>query len=141
MPRTQKIRLPFEPSTPNMVRTKLAGYLTVNRAPSNVIDNALIVVSEMIANAVSHGVPTDDGMLEISWNLKPELLELCVSDSGQAKSMTPIAFDDDSLSGRGLSIIKKVADRWWVDSTEGTSVHAELSLSPSVHAELSLSID
>ena len=128
MPRTQKIRLPFEPSTPNMVRTKLAGYLTVNRAPSNVIDNALIVVSEMIANAVSHGVPTDDGMLEISWNLKPELLELC-------------AFDDDSLSGRGLSIIKKVADRWWVDSTEGTSVHAELSLSPSVHAELSLSTD
>src|SRR5665648_4166 len=129
MAKSQTIRLPFESSTPSMARTKLAGFLTVNQAPSSLIDDALIVVSEMIANAVSHGVPTDDGMLEISWSLKHEILELCVSDGGEATTLTPIEFDEDSLGGRGLSIINKVADRWWVDSTEGTSVHAELILS------------
>ena len=52
------ISLPFASSTPSIARTKLAGFLTINRAPAAVIDDALIVISEMIANAVSHGVPT-----------------------------------------------------------------------------------
>lgn len=126
---SQSIRLPFAPSTPSMARTKLAAFLTINRAPASLIDDALIVVSEMIANAVSHGVPSADNMMDISWNLKREVLELCVSDGGDVPTLTPIEFDEDSLGGRGLSIINTVADRWWVDATEGTSVHAELTLS------------
>ena len=42
-------------------------------------------------------------------------------------SLEPIDFDEDSLSGRGLSIINRVADRWWVDMDKGTRVSAELS--------------
>lgn len=122
------IRLPFEMSTPSIARTKLAGFLTVNRAPSSVIDDALIVISEMIANAVSHGLPTDDGTIEISWTLNGDLLELSVYDAGKGGSLKPIDFDDDSLSGRGLSIINRVADRWWVDMSKGTRVNAELEL-------------
>jgi len=32
-------------------------------------------------------------------------------------------------TGRGLSIINRVADRWWVDMSEGTRVNAELIMS------------
>lgn len=129
MPVTQSVRLPFSLSTPSMARTRLAGFLTVNRAPSTLIDDALIVVSEMIANAVSHGVPTDDGMIDISWELSREVLLLSVSDGGEGATLTPVEFDEDSLGGRGLSIINKVADRWWVEETDGTCVHAELTRS------------
>lgn len=122
------IRLPFAMSTPSIARTKLAGFLTVNRAPASVIDDALIVISEMIANAVSHGLPTEDGMVEISWTLNGDLLELSVYDGGEGGSLKPIDFDEDSLSGRGLSIINRVADRWWVDMSRGTRVNAELEL-------------
>jgi len=125
------IRLPFEPSTPSMARTKLAAFLTVNRIPSEVIDDALIVISEMIANAVSHGVPTSDGTIEISWSLGGDLLELSVYDAGVGASLKPIDFDEDSLSGRGLSIINRVADRWWVDVSQGTRVNAALATAPS----------
>jgi anti-sigma regulatory factor (Ser/Thr protein kinase) len=111
-----------------MARTKLAGFLTVNRAPAEIIDDALIVISEMIANAVSHGVPTADGTVEISWTINGDLLELSVFDAGQSGSLKPIDFDEDSLSGRGLSIINRVADRWWVDMSQGTRVNAELEL-------------
>jgi len=124
------IRLPFEPSTPSMARTKLAAFLTVNRVASPVIDDALIVISEMIANAVSHGVPTSDGTIEISWCLNGDLLELSVYDAGVGASLTPIDFDEDSLSGRGLSIINRVADRWWVDMSQGTRVNAALPTVP-----------
>ena len=124
------IRLPFVASTPGIARTRLAGFLTVNRASNEVIDDALIVISEMIANAVSHGVPTSDGTIEISWAINGTLLELSVYDAGKGGSLTPIDFDEDSLSGRGLSIINRVADRWWVDMSKGTRVNAELGLSP-----------
>jgi serine/threonine-protein kinase RsbW len=124
------IRLPFAASTPGIARTRLAAFLTVNRASNEVIDDALIVISEMIANAVSHGVPTSDGTIEISWAINGTLLELSVYDAGKGASLKPIDFDEDSLSGRGLSIINRVADRWWVDMSTGTRVNAELGLSP-----------
>ena len=122
------IKLPFETSTPSIARTKLAGFLTVNQAPSEAIDNALIVISEMIANAVCHGAPTPDGKIEISWSIRNGLLEISVYDAGQAAALTPVDFDEDSLSGRGLSIISRIADRWWVDVSDGTRVNAELQL-------------
>jgi anti-sigma regulatory factor (Ser/Thr protein kinase) len=124
------VRLPFEPSTPSIARTKLAGFLTVNRASATVIDDALIVLSEMVANAVSHGRPADDGTMELAWTIDPQrqLLEISVHDGGRGASLKPIDFDEDSLSGRGLSIINRVADRWWVDMSAGTRVNAELAL-------------
>lgn len=122
------IRLPFVPSTPGIARTRLAGFLTMHRASNTVIDDALIVISEMIANAVSHGQPGNDGTIEISWSINGGLLELSVLDAGEGGSLRPIDFDEDSLSGRGLSIINRVADRWWVDMSKGTRVNAELVL-------------
>ena len=124
------VRLPFEPSTPSIARTKLAGFLTVNRATPGIIDDALIVLSEMVANAVAHGRPAADGTMEIAWTIDTDrqLLELSVHDGGEGASLEPIDFDEDSLSGRGLSIINRVADRWWVDMSVGTRVGAELAL-------------
>jgi serine/threonine-protein kinase RsbW len=124
------VRLPFAPSTPGIARTRLAGFLTVHRASNDVIDDALIVMSEMIANAVCHGEPDPDGAIEISWAINGSLLELSVLDGGIGGALTPIDFDEDSLNGRGLSIISRVADRWWVDMSQGTRVNAELALTP-----------
>ncbi|MGJ9413874.1 ATP-binding protein [Aeromicrobium sp. CF4.19] len=126
-----RVRLPFHPSTPSIARTKLAAFLTVHRAEPSVIDDALIVVSEMIANAISHGEPDSDETVEITWSLdrSRHLLELSVHDAGEGATLDPIDFDEDSLSGRGLSIISRVADRWWVDMSSGTRVNAELALS------------
>ena len=122
------VRLPYEPATPGIARTRLAAFLTRQRASNEVIDDALIVISEMIANAVSHGVPAEDGAIEISWSINGDLLELSVLDGGVGGHLKPIDFDEDSLSGRGLSIINRVADRWWVDMSKGTRVNAELAL-------------
>lgn len=125
-----RICLPFGMSTPGVARTRLAAFLTVHRASATVIDDALIVISEMIANAVRHGEPNASGMIDISWSINGDLLELSVQDAGEGASLKPIDFDEDSLSGRGLSIINRVADRWWVDMSAGTRVNAELGLTP-----------
>ena len=124
----ETIRLPFALSTASIARTKLAGFLTVQRVEAAVIDDALIVLGEMLANALCHGCPTSDDTIEITWAINGDLLELSVFDAGVGgASLKPIDFDEDSLSGRGLSIINRVADRWWVDMDKGTRVSAELS--------------
>jgi serine/threonine-protein kinase RsbW len=122
------VRLPFAASTPGIARTRLAAFLTVHRASDAVLDDALIVISEMIANAVCHGRPGNDGTIEVAWSINGTLLELSVLDGGVGGSLEPVDFDEDSLSGRGLSIINRVADRWWVDMSVGTKVNAELAL-------------
>lgn len=122
------VRLPFEPATASIARTKLASFLTLNRASTRTLDDALIVLSEMVANAISHGVPGDDGMLELAWGIQDGHLVLSVHDGGTGASLEPIEFDEDSLSGRGLSIINRVAERWWVDGSAGTRVNAQLAL-------------
>ncbi|MBA4607409.1 ATP-binding protein [Aeromicrobium sp. Marseille-Q0843] len=124
------VRLPFESSTPGIARTKLAAFLTRNRTDLAAIDNALIVLSEMIANAVAHGTPDDDGAMEISWAIENGHLLLSVRDFGRGSGadLVPRPFDEDSLGGRGLSIISRVADNWSVDLSEGTCVRAELTL-------------
>ncbi len=126
--RRDVVRLPFESSTPGIARTKLAAFLTLNRADLDVIDDALIVLSEMIANAVAHGTPDEDGTMEISWAIEDGQLLLSVRDAGRATELVPRPFDEDSLGGRGLSIISRVADAWSVDSSDGTCVRAELAL-------------
>ncbi len=125
---------PFAPSTPGIARTKLAGFLTENRVASSRIDDALIVLSEMLTNAVCHGKPSDDGSIEVSWTITSDLLEISVRDFGLDPSLTPIDFDQDSLSGRGLSIISEIADRWWVDLADGTRVNAALKIDASQNA-------
>ncbi len=122
------VRLPFESSTPGIARTKLAAFLTLNRTDLGLIDNALIVLSEMIANAVTHGTPDIDGTMEICWSITDGRLDLSVRDSGHGSDLVPRPFDEDSLGGRGLSIISRVADSWSVDLTEGTCVRAQLAL-------------
>ena len=73
-------------------------------------------------------MPGVDGAIEISWSINGDLLELSVLDGGVGGHLKPIDFDEDSLSGRGLAIINRVADRWWVDMSKGTRVNAELAL-------------
>lgn len=122
------LHFPFARSTPGVARTKLAGFLTVNHVASPRIDDALIVLSEMLTNAVSHGKPDADGTIEVSWSIAKGLLEISVRDHGKDSELRPVDFDHDSLSGRGLAIISSIADRWWVDISNGTRVNAALSL-------------
>lgn len=120
--------LPFCSTTPSLARAKLTAFLTVHHIPPKQIDNALIVLSELIANAVSHGVPDEDGMMEISWALDKPLLELEVADAGCAPELRPRPFTDDRVSGRGLSIIDELAEDWSVDQSCGTRVRVQLAI-------------
>jgi hypothetical protein len=91
-----------------------------------VVDDASLVVTELVANAVLHaGGPI---VLQLSWNLdeQPPSVRLEVSD-GSPSPPVARAYGTGASTGRGLALVASVAARWGVDRIEaGKVVWAEL---------------
>lgn len=119
--------LPFEPSSPGEARTLLASALSERGIPQSVVDDAVLVVSELVTNGIRHGAPRPDGTLEVSWRTFDDLLQVAVCDGGTVDTLEPLQLNDVSLSGRGLHIVNYVADSWRVENDSGTRIVADLS--------------
>ncbi len=87
-------------------------------------DDALLLVSELVTNAVQHG---DCAATEVRVQLSAHALSIGVSDGS---TRTPaVAAYSIGPGGMGLRIVDDVADRWWCDPSEaGKTVWAELGL-------------
>ncbi|MEU9791929.1 ATP-binding protein [Streptomyces sparsogenes] len=118
---------------------RLARLLSVDQlhswgAPQELIERAEIVVAELAANAAIHGsLPGRSFRLTLTFHASPGLLRIDVTDSRGDRwpLVRPAsAVSDASLdtSGRGLSLVAAIADRW--DTLpfppSGKTVRAEL---------------
>jgi anti-sigma regulatory factor (Ser/Thr protein kinase) len=77
----------------------------------DVVDDAKLMVSELVTNAVMHGQPA----ITLCVTLDPPLIGVSVQDEGE--DMPPTAVRAPALtaaSGRGLMIIDSIASRWGV---------------------------
>lgn len=70
----------------------------------------LLVVSELVTNAVQHGAPP----IELMLTLDGHCLEVAVRDSGPLPDLTPRSTfaSPSTLGGRGLMIVEEIADHW-----------------------------
>jgi len=119
--------LAFEPASPGEARAKIASALADHGVPQSVIDDAVLVVSELVTNGIRHGAPRPDGTLEVAWRTFENLVQVAVVDGGTVATLEPLQLNDVSLSGRGLHIVNFVADSWRVESDGGTRIVADLS--------------
>lgn len=73
-------------------------------------DDAVLVVSELVANAIRHGA----GPVEVRLFRDAGALRIEVSDDGSPEGVEVRHPDASSPSGRGLAIIEHVVDDWGV---------------------------
>jgi anti-sigma regulatory factor (Ser/Thr protein kinase) len=86
-------------------------------------ETALLLVSELVTNAVIHG----SGEADLAVDLHPELMHISVSDD--APGIPQVAHEPVlSEHGRGLFLVASLASRWGVDVHEpiGKTVWFEL---------------
>lgn len=122
-------RLAHEPASVAVARHGLRDALEREGVGESVVFDAMLVLSELVSNAVQHGRPTRDGRLEVSWSLEDERLVLDVADGGPPAVVAPRQRDVDAERGRGLAIVAEVCDTWRVDRRGHTThVVAELAL-------------
>ncbi|MDO9379889.1 MAG: ATP-binding protein [Nocardioidaceae bacterium] len=121
-------QVPFAPQSARSVRRSLAEYLEQRRVQQGVIDDVLVVASELVSNAIRHGRPTSDGTFGVAWRLDGPDLELTVRDAGEHGDSTIAARPPSRIAsdGRGLAIVAALSSRWWVEDPPGTAVHARI---------------
>jgi anti-sigma regulatory factor (Ser/Thr protein kinase) len=121
------LQVPAELSSAATVRHNVADDLAAHGMPAELIDDAVLVASELVANAVRHAASLPSGKVVVSWNVDETGLRLCVEDGGGARRPELRTARPAETSGRGLSIVASLADGWGVEPTEtGTAVWAHL---------------
>lgn len=85
---------------------------------------AELLVSELVSNSVRHS-HASNGSIELVVCVAPSVLRVEVSDDGDGFEPPP-STDDHAESGRGLEIVRELADRWGRPTGLRTSVWFEL---------------
>jgi len=102
------MRVVHDASSTSAVRCRLAADLRVQGIPADVVDDAALLISELLGNAVRYGL-------------------VAVSDGGGPSAVRPRQVGCDATSGRGLAIVDAIADDWGVRRDDvGCTVWARL---------------
>ena len=97
--------------TPREARRRVADWMSASDIPSDLRDNVILVCSELVTNVVLHAV----GPLQLSMRREGIGVMIEVCDHVPDTSMpTPRAADQESTSGRGLTIVETVSSAWGV---------------------------
>jgi anti-sigma regulatory factor (Ser/Thr protein kinase) len=98
-----------------------------DQVDAGVFENARLLLSELVANAVEH--VDEEGDLEVRLALLDGVLRVEVLDPGPGFVHSPRAADSDR--GWGLHFTARLASRWAADRDGRARVWFELPLSPS----------
>jgi anti-sigma regulatory factor (Ser/Thr protein kinase) len=114
--------LPRKPESVRAARRWLAAHLAAWEADDNTTQNALLLLSEVVTNAVLHNAGTDDSTITASW--WQGYLRVTVSDPDLYITASDSADDEH---GRGLMIVTNLATRWGeIKTLTGKKVWFEL---------------
>ncbi|MCO5998570.1 ATP-binding protein [Actinoallomurus rhizosphaericola] len=121
--------LPHAPSSVSDVRKRLCAELRAAGVYEEIADDAAVIISELISNALRHARPLPSGDIRVSWTHEGELIQLAVSDGGSMTEPRRTRAALSSLGGRGLSIVEALSDKWGVShEAETTTVWAKLRI-------------
>lgn len=140
--------LPFTDETATIARRAMSDHLHEHGAPQVAIENALLVVHELICNGIDHGEPCENHTLKVAWRITAGLITIEVTDCGtpagtcapaggpdgsraadawRDKVLEPV--DMGSLRGRGLHLVAAMSRSWDVHTgPDGTTVTALVNL-------------
>lgn len=124
------MRLPFTPSSVSVARQRLKSWMDDNGTTGEAVEDARVVISELVANSVRHARPLADGRIQVSWELATRGLQLTVTDGGSGTRPRALrAASSCALAGRGMAIVEVLAQEWWSEQGPSrTSVHALLAV-------------
>lgn len=115
------LRVPFAAASVAVARQQLKKWMSEQGSPRDDVEDARVILSELVANSVRHAQPMSDGNILINWCMGPRGLELSVTDGGSTTSPHTVNAGASALAGRGMSIVESVALSWWADETRSRS--------------------
>jgi anti-sigma regulatory factor (Ser/Thr protein kinase) len=127
---TQVIELDGDPDAPARGRHAVAAVLAGWGCEDPAREDLLLVVSELVTNAVLHGAEP----IVVTVVREQERVRVEVTDAASDSSPYSSRVTKESTAGRGLSVVTRLAAAWgWrADPGTGKTVWAELPLRAAV---------
>ncbi|RAJ88840.1 histidine kinase-like protein [Streptomyces sp. PsTaAH-137] len=114
--------------------------LRISGVPEAVVDDAVLILSELLSNACRHGRPlgdelAGDGDVRAAWRVDDRgCLTVEVTDGGGPTRPVPATPSVTARGGRGLNIISALADDWGVRDDRRGEVTVWVVVHKDVHA-------
>jgi serine/threonine-protein kinase RsbW len=123
------VRLPSVPASVPVARRRLQDWLDHIGVRPDRVEDARVIVSEMVANSVRHARPLPDGTILVAWRLEDGKVELSVTDGGADTRPRRVQAPASAATGRGMAIVDVLADDWRIERTPTRStLHTRLSV-------------
>jgi anti-sigma regulatory factor (Ser/Thr protein kinase) len=127
----------LEPSMLNLLLTDDSGAAATAREalrngngmlPDGIRDDVLLLVSELVTNAVRHAGAGPDRPLHVQLLRGPRWVVVAVRDEGPGFAWHPAPPAGNESGGWGLFLVDQIADSWGVEcTTSGTRVWFEIA--------------
>jgi len=115
---TLELTLPAEPASVAEARTKVGDALGPHLA-NGASETVKLLVSELMTNAIKHGDGRQPVEVYAHWNAE---VRVEISDHGEGFAPAPRVGALDEPGGFGLYLVGQLADRWGVETSDGTTV-------------------
>ena len=123
------MRLPFTPSSVSVARQRLKTWMTEHGGSGEAVEDARVIISELVANSIRHATPLPDGQIHVTWTLEPRGIDLSITDGGSTTRPHKVNAPSSALAGRGMAIVETLAQEWWSERTSSrTTVHSLLHI-------------
>jgi anti-sigma regulatory factor (Ser/Thr protein kinase) len=111
--------LPHEVTAVAAARRALAGYLKRHRVAENARNDAQLVLSEVLSNAIRYAPPLAAGEVRVAWWVDKTGIHLEVTDGrGETEPKRITDAHPESIGGRGLAIVDVLSSDWGVRTAE-----------------------
>ncbi len=120
VPTSSSMAVPHGPAGVGEARHRMREQLRTGGVAESVIDDAVLILSELLSNACRHGRPlggalAGDGDVRAAWRVDSAgRLTVEVTDGGGPTRPVPATPSVTAHGGRGLNIITALADDWGV---------------------------
>ncbi|WP_432186205.1 ATP-binding protein [Streptomyces sp. Tue6028] len=120
VPTSSSMAVPHGPAGVGEARHRMRDQLSTGGVADSVIDDAVLILSELLSNACRHGRPlgdalTGDGDVRAAWRVDTSgRLVVEVTDGGGPTRPVPATPSVTARGGRGLNIISALAKDWGV---------------------------
>lgn len=109
------MQVPPEPASAAAARAGLRAELRGRGLPDAVTDDAALVVTELLTNALRHARPLPSEKIDVDWEVDDYGVMVRITDGGGATYPELLDSGPDDLTGRGLAIVDSIASNWGVE--------------------------
>ena len=118
-PPIKVLRLPHRADAVAGARRQIRAAMADAGLSQAVVDDAEVVISELLGNAVRHGRAIAGGVLVLGWQVRATELALRVTDGGSCLPVEAREAPPTAVSGRGLRIVERLSSTWGVTDHVG----------------------